>query len=213
MQERNFNLSEVKNNLNKVLSVPIIREVAYLSGGIVPYILSGNDSNRKHGDIEFVVDEKNMEMIRQCLQYYNVYDAQLDSVSENQNIDYGVTCIIGGIPVEFYPFKFENNLLTIRTYSIINNNALQLKERLISNAVREDFLTEYKENGNSILKTMSLEAIRFSKEQANRNKDLVDIREIDRIGYDKDKYQRVGENLSTQIFNKRIIETNVKKEK
>ena len=62
-----FSCKEVKEVVISLMGEQKVKDKIYVAGGIVPWILSGNDSGRKHGDIDIVVEKDDMGTVREFL--------------------------------------------------------------------------------------------------------------------------------------------------
>ena len=59
---------------------PKLKDKIFLAGGLVPWVISGEDSNRLHSDIDFVVPLSEMEAVRTFLKEQELYDQTHDSL-------------------------------------------------------------------------------------------------------------------------------------
>lgn len=156
----------------RVLTAPALVGKVFLEGGLVPWIVSGRDSRRLHGDVDISLRIADMPDVRTWLVAEGLYDRALDSLNLPCNEecgDFGVHSVIDGVFVSFCSFFFEGAELHQR------NAALEVTD------------------GFDAL----LEAVRASKIMSNREKDAHDIAEIDRIGYDVDRYARIVKEYAT----------------
>ena len=197
------NYTEIKKIILKLNSDELLKEKIYIVGGTVPYLISNTMSNREHSDIDIIVDEKNMDIIRQYLKNNNLYNKELDSKTFNYNkdsIDYGIDCVINGITVNFAPFVIldkgimQRNFLN-RKSSGINALVTVTMENIELNDCIESFSIE-----QIHLKTYSLEMIRIMKEKSNKPKDEIDIKVIDEYGYDNKKYDDLKTKTNSMKF-------------
>lgn len=190
----------IVNVLMDIVQHDDLGNIVFVSGGIVPWIISKKDSNRKHGDIDLLVSNENMPKIRKFLSEHNLYDASLDSLNyENAlGVDYGIDTYIDGISVGFYPYeKTKDRSIIQRSFSPIEiNGKKDLKTKKIPNIEINDYLSKATLPNGSLIGISSLEIIKATKEKAAREKDIYDIREIDRIGYDVDRYERVKDSIN-----------------
>ena len=77
-----FSCKEVKEVVISLMGEQKVKDKIYVAGGIVPWILSGNDSGRKHGDIDIVVEKDDMGTVREFLRDKGYYKVEFDSMRE-----------------------------------------------------------------------------------------------------------------------------------
>lgn len=198
------NYSKIKEIILKLNSNEMLKGKLYIVGGTVPYIISNTISNREHSDIDIIVEEKNMNTIREYLQSNNLYDRKLDSLTFEYNkdeVDYGVDCFIDGITVNFAPFKLINNGMLQRNFLSKQNSGINaLVNVTMENIKLEDCITIYFVDQVQ-LKTYNLEMIKIMKEKSKKPKDQVDIKVIDEHGYNKEKYEELKVKTNNMKFN------------
>ena len=192
-----FSYKQILSVLEKIYSQSKISNIINLSGGIVPYLISGVNSERNHGDIDFIVKKENMPIIRQLLQENNLYDADMDSLSID-NEDYGIDAIIDGIPIGFYPYSVEGDNIIQRSFTPqYMYGSPELKTRVMPQMLENDYIANYSLPNGEIIGTSSLEVIKATKTiTGGREKDYFDIAQIDKIGTDESRYQRVSHSIS-----------------
>ena len=202
------NYSKIKEIILKLNSNELLKEKLYIVGGTVPYIISNTISNREHSDIDIIVEEKNMNTIRQYLQSNNLYDKRLDSLTFEYNkdkVDYGIDCIIEGITINFAPFEIIDNIMIQRNFLSKQSSGINaLATVIIGNVKIEECSTTITINQVEI-KTYNLEMLKIMKEKSNKPKDKIDIKVIDEYGYDKKKYDDLKiktNNMKFKIFPK-----------
>lgn len=205
------NYSKIKEIILKLNSNELLKGKLYIVGGTVPYIISNTMSNREHSDIDIIVEEKNMNTIRQYLQSNNLYDKKLDSLTFEYNkdkVDYGIDCIIDGVNVNFAPFKLINNGMLQRNFLNKQNSGINalinvtMENIKLENCITIHFVDQVQ------LKTYNLEMIKIMKEKSNKQKDQVDIKVIDEHGYNKEKYEELKvktDNMKFKIYPKSRI--------
>ena len=77
-----YTLTQIKKVLDKIeKETSNINVKLYIAGGIVPYLLLNQYSNRLHSDIDLICDIKDMNTLRTLAQKYSVYQKQLDSLN------------------------------------------------------------------------------------------------------------------------------------
>lgn len=157
----------------------------------MPYIYHNQDSNREHSDIDVLVDEEYLPIIRQLLQENNLYNPTLDSLNLGLNKDYGLKAYIDGVYVEFEPMTIKNGIFSRASFS---PNREQAGTEYIPYTNIEDLIIPIEIDGVNTY-TQSMELIKAVKEQYKRTKDLQDIAFIDNHGIDQEKYLRVSESV------------------
>jgi len=191
----NVSYNDIIKVLMELVKDKDLANIIFVSGGIVPWLVSKRDSNRNHDDIDLIVLQKNMSKIREFLNKNNLYDSSLDSLSyeESKEIDYGVVTNINGISIGFYPCeqKLDGSIIQ-RSFTLKKiNGKKDLKVKIIPNLILEDYFSKTTLPNGDNISISSLEVIKVMKEKVGREKDLHDINEINRIGYDLEKYKRV----------------------
>ena len=190
-----FSYQKIKEIIDLISSEEALRGKIYISGGIVPWLVSNTDSGRQHGDIDLICSQEDMELVRKCLKERNLYNEELDSLNYEQDgekVDYGVDTYIRGVPVGFYPFEYRDGVIIQRSFSPeFVDGKRDLKVKKITGISLEDYIAETKlDNGNSI-GINTLEIIKATKSMVLRGKDIADIRQIDKIGINRERYDRV----------------------
>lgn len=167
----------------------------FLEGGLVPWLVSGRDSGRLHGDVDFSVRLRDMPAVREWLVGEGLYDRALDSLDLACNmsrVDFGVHAIVGGVPVSFCPFSFVVGDLVQRNAALGRLEGFDaLFEARIPGIAEEDFVETRHLPPVGAVGFSTLEACRAAKGASNRRKDIADIGEIDRIGFDAARLERV----------------------
>lgn len=205
------NYSKIKEIILRLNSDKLLREKLYIVGGTVPYLISNTISNREHSDIDIIVDEKDMDIIRQYLQRNNLYDKKFDSLTFEYNkdkVDYGIDCIIDGIAINFAPFETIDGIMLQRNFLTKQSSGINaLVTAIIGNLKIEECSTTVIIDQVEI-KTYNLEMIKIMKEKSNKPKDKIDIKVIDEYGYNKKKYDDLKiktNNMKFKIFPKSRI--------
>ena len=180
----------------RVLAAPGLAGRAYLQGGLVPWVASGRDSGRLHGDVDVSVRLGDMPAVRAWLAAEGLYDPALDSLSlgcnEKQG-DFGAHAIVDGVLVSFCPFRFEGNGLRQRNAALAATDSFDALLEAVVPCVEEGDLFEVRAlPGGAVVGCATLESVRAAKVASGREKDAHDIAEIDRLGYDPARYARVA---------------------
>ena len=173
-------IKDVYNKVKEMLDKSGLK--VYVSGGSVPYLLTGKDSGRFHDDIDTVCRMEDIGKLRQAFMAAGYYDADWDSRNFSQDgKDYGFEMKIDGVPFGIYPFEYdhENGLLTqysadpyIKTCKV---KTAPIKEL-------NDYVTSYTGSDGRVYDTMSLECIKLTKDNAKRSKDIADSKVIEETG-------------------------------
>lgn len=172
----------------RVMGADALRGAVYLEGGLAPWLASGRDSGRLHGDVDFSVRLRDMPAVREWLAGEGLYDRLLDSLDLACNAsraDFGVHAIVGGVPVSFCPFSFDGGALIQRNAALRRFEGFDaLFEARIPGIAEEDFVETRRLPSVGAVGFSTLEACRAAKGASGRPKDAADIGEIDRIGVD-----------------------------
>ena len=126
---------------------PKLKDRIFLAGGLVPWVISGEDSNRLHSDIDFVVPLSEMETIRAFLKEQGLYDHTHDSLflsCNKEKVDFGTEIFLDGLPISFTPFFKENNNLIQQDFATAD---FSTKDSLVTlslpNLSPENYITAY----------------------------------------------------------------------
>lgn len=172
----------------RVMGADALRGAVFLEGGLAPWLASGRDSGRLHGDVDFSVRLRDMPAVREWLAGEGLYDRALDSLDLACNAsraDFGVHAIVGGVPVSFCPFSFDGGALIQRNAALRRFEGFDaLFEARIPGIAEEDFVETRRLPSVGAVGFSTLEACRAAKGTSGRPKDAADIGEIDRIGVD-----------------------------
>lgn len=199
MGEVSYN--QAKETALRVMSAPELTDKVFLEGGLVPWIITGNNSGRQHGDVDFSVRLADIPIVRAWLKDEGLYDKTLDSTHipcNEASADYGIHAFIDGVLVSFAPFFSDGERL-------IQRNAEQeafaeydaLLEASLEGLAEEDFV-EMRELSNGMRAGFAtLESCRAAKLSSDRAKDLTDLAELDRLGYNEQRMQRVAAAFAT----------------
>ncbi|WP_291289477.1 hypothetical protein [Enorma sp.] len=180
----------------RVLTAPGLAGRAYLQGGLVPWVASGRDSGRLHGDADVSVRLGDMPAVRAWLAAEGLYDPALDSLdlgcNESQN-DFGAHALVDGVLVSFCPFRFEGRDLRQRNAALAVTDGFDaLLEATVPGVAEGDLFEGRALPGGTVIGCAALESVRAVKVASGREKDARDVAEIDRIGYDPARYARVA---------------------
>ena len=185
------NIDNIKKVINKLGSADEIREHICFFGGTIPYVYYDEESGREHSDIDILVDKEYINVIRQLLKDSHRYQEELDSLSLDLDMDYGVKSWIDGVFVEFEPASIENGVLKRRTFSLE-------KEKICIEEIPyediNDLIIPFEVSGKKTF-CQSMELSKAGKEQYGREKDKMDAEFISRHEIDKEKYVRTKKSI------------------
>lgn len=184
-------LSEIKSVIKKISAIANLGQHMCFFGGSVPYIYYNKESNREHSDIDVLVDEQYIDVIRQLAKQNNLYIPQLDSLNLDLGDDYGLKLFIDGVYVEFEPMSIDNGMLVRKSFS---PNKEQAGIEKISFQELTDLIVAIDIDGIKSY-CQSPELIKAEKEQYKREKDVLDISFIEGQEIDIEKYHRVKKSL------------------
>lgn len=180
-------LEEVRNVVKKISSIDELKGRICFFGGAMPYIYHGEESGREHSDIDVLVDEEVMGVLRDMFKKAENYRPHLDSMNLGLDKDYGFKIFIDGVYVEFEPMSIKDGHLIRSSFSPDKELA---GTEVIPFLEIEDVVIPITVDGIST-HTESMELIRASKAKYERDKDLKDIAFIDSHGIDPERYARV----------------------
>lgn len=180
-------LEEVRNVVKKISSIDELKGRICFFGGAMPYIYHGEESGREHSDIDVLVDEEVMGLLRDMFKKAENYRPHLDSMNLGLDKDYGFKIFIDGVYVEFEPMSIKDGHLIRSSFSPDKEFA---GTEVIPFLEMEDVVIPITVDGIRTY-TESMELIRASKAKYERDKDLKDIAFIDSHGIDSERYARV----------------------
>lgn len=211
MEYNMSNYSKIKEIILKLNSNELLKGKLYIVGGTVPYLISNTISNREHSDIDIIVGEKNMNTIRQYLQSNNLYDKKLDSLTFEYNkdkVDYGIDCIIEGITINFAPFEIIDDMMLQRNFLSKQSSGINALVTVTIGNIKIEECSTTAIIDQVEIKTYNLEMIKIMKEKSNKSKDKIDIKVIDKYGYNNKIYNDLKvktNNMEFKIFPKSRI--------
>lgn len=161
----------------------------YLRGGIVPYILLGESSTRKHSNLDFICNKKDASMLREVFRKNDLYDPKRDSLTYTvNNIDYGFQVIVDNIKVNIAVYEEKEN--GIVEYIFDCHNRIGIIKNI--NAKLNEYIVPYVSSDNKKYMTISLELIVADKLMLNRDKDKIDIEKIKECnGISEEKIKKI----------------------
>ncbi|HJG36299.1 hypothetical protein [Enorma phocaeensis] len=175
----------------RVLTAPGLAGRVFLEGGLVPWVVSGCDFGRPHGDVDIAVRLSDMPTARDWLAAEGLYDPALDSLNLSCNSghgDFGAHALVDGVLVSFCPFFFEGDLHQRNAALVAADGFDALLEATVPGVMEGDLFEVRALPGGAVIGCAALESVRAAKVMSGREKDARDIAEIDRIGYDLARY-------------------------
>lgn len=195
------NYQNVKNIILKLYSDEDLKDKIIVVGGTVPYLISKKESTRKHSDIDIIVNQEDMPLVRNYLNRERL--STLDSLNFSYNklhIDYGVNAIIDEITVNFAPYQSVGDKMIQKNFLTKQSNGMNALVTVTMKGINSNAIfAKASIEGIQIL-TYSLEMIKVMKEKSNKKKDAVDIKVIEDFGYDKTVYSILKEQLKNMEF-------------
>ena len=189
MVSQNLNYKKIKDLLIKIASIKVLADNIVIFGGVAPYLMTDTESNRNHSDVDILVSQDKMFLIRDLLIANNIYKSEMDSLNIPElNDDYGVKAVINGIYVEFEPFVVENNKLTRKSFSLDGQMA---GEETFTFDNLGDLVVPISLSGIQT-RAYSPEFMKVQKEKYYRPKDIKDIDFLNKMVLDEEKYNRVN---------------------
>ncbi len=179
----------------RILAAPALQGRTFLEGGLVPWIASGRDSGRFHGDVDISVRLGDMPLVRSWLRGEGAYDPALDSLNLPCNDgfgDFGVHALIDGVLASFCPFAFADGGRHQRNAALGATDGFDaLLEATLSDVSEVDLVEMRRLPDGTAIGCATLESVRAAKVASGRAKDARDVAEIDRIGFDAGRYRRI----------------------
>ena len=151
----------------------------YLSGGTVPYILQNEDSGRLHDDIDTICEKEDMNNLREVFKKEGFYKEEWDSKTyATDGVDYGFETMIDGVPYGIYPFSYNKGAKKMTQYSF-DPYTKECKQKTMPMEELSDYVMTYRGLDGKTYDMMSLEYIKLSKDNAGREKDIIDSKKIE----------------------------------
>ena len=161
----------------------------YLAGGLIPYVLLNEDSNRRHINLDLLCSKDDIRMIREVFRKNDLYEPKRDSLTYTiNNIDYGFQVVIDKIKVNISVFEEKDN--GIVEYSFDCHNRIGRIKNI--NAKLTEYIVPYVSSDNKKYTTLSLEFLVADKLLLKRDKDRKDIEKIKECnGISEDKIKKI----------------------
>lgn len=189
-QKESKTFSQTKNALDKLLKLLEENDLkTYIAGGLVPYLLLNQDSNRLHGDIDSICSIEDIEKLRELFIREGLYNKEWDSKTYSRNDkDYGFEIEIDGVPITLGPFEYKNGIVTQYSFDPFTK---ECKTKTIPIEQISDYIYSYRSKDGRVYDTMSLEYIKLTKDNTRRPKDIIDSEKIAEYGIRSDVMSRI----------------------
>lgn len=191
-----YRFTEIRRTVFSLLEKEELNSVIYFAGGIVPWILADRESNREHGDIDIVVEENNMPIIRKYLEENVEYSQRKDSkclTFNSKKFDFGLEVQINNITVNISPFTINDDCLIQRNFSMNQGGDGVLLQATLKGISYKDFFTRTKIGNGLTFNSYSLEAVKAAKIKSSREKDKIDALQIDKMGINQKVFLQLSE--------------------
>lgn len=189
MEKIGFDYDIIVDVYNKIVKMNKTKAKLYLTGGIVPYILLNENSNRKHLNLDLLCSKDDIRMIREVFRKNDLYEPKRDSLTYTiNNIDYGFQVVIDKVKVNILVFEEKDN--GIVEYSFDCHRRIGRIKNI--NARLNEYIVPYVSSDNKKYMTLSLELLIANKLLLNRDKDKIDIEKIKECnGISDDKIKKI----------------------
>ena len=189
MEKIGFDYDTIVSVYNKIEKMNKTKVKLYLTGGVVPYLLLGESSNRKHSNLDFLCSKDDIRMIREVFRKNDLYEPKRDSLTYTiNNIDYGFQVVIDKVKVNILVFEEKDN--GIVEYSFDCHRRIGRIKNI--NAKLNEYIVPYVSSDNKKYMTLSLELLIANKLLLNREKDNIDIEKIKECnGISEEKIKKI----------------------
>ena len=189
LEKIGFEYDEVVNVYNKVMKMNKTKAKLYLAGGIIPYVLLNENSNRKHTNLDLLCSKDDVRMIREVFRKNDLYEPKRDSLTYTVNgIDYGFQVVVDKVKVNVAVFEVKEEGLV--EYSFDCHRRIGRIKNI--NAKLNDYIVPYVSADNKKYNTLSLEFLIADKLLLKREKDKKDIEKISECnGISEEKIKKI----------------------
>jgi len=175
LEKIGFSSEEILAVYNKIEKMNKTRAKLYLAGGLIPYILLNEQSDRKHSNLDLLCSKEDIRMIREVFRKNDLYEPKRDSLTYTiNNIDYDFQVVIDKIKVNVAVFEETDN--GIVEYSFDCHNRIGRIKNI--NTKLNDYILPYVSSDNKKYTTLSLELLIANKLLMGRDKDKKDVEKI-----------------------------------
>lgn len=184
-----FEYKDIIKVYDKITDMNKTNAKLYLTGGIVPYLLLGEESNRKHSNLNLLCSKNDIMIIREVFRNKNLYEPKRDSLTYTiNNIDYGFQVVVDSVKVDISVFEEKDD--GIIEYSFDCHRRIGKIKKIA--AKLNDYIMPYYSSDNKKYMTKALEFIIADKLILNRDKDKIDIIKIQECnGISSDKIKKL----------------------
>ena len=164
----------MKGNYNDIIDIMLtlleddeVAKSLAISGSIVPYIIMNIESKEYHSDFYILVKNKNINYVRNKIKKLSKeYDFDIISDSKKYSKeDFEFKIKYQDTYAGFFPYSIIDNVLTIKTYSVENNNCIMnFKTKKIPNITKSSFIRNISFAKNKTLRIVTPEFILADKE-------------------------------------------------
>ena len=189
LQKEEFSFEDLMKTYDKIEKMNKTKVKLYLSGGIVPYALLDEKSDRKYADLNLLCKKEDIRIIREVFRNNELYEPKKDSLTYTiNNIDYGFEVVIDKVKVNISVFEETSEGITEYYF----NSKTKIGRIKSINAKISDYIVPYVSSNNKKYLTKSLELIIADKLLLNREKDKKDIEKIQECnGISTEKIQKL----------------------
>lgn len=151
----------------------------FYTGGIMGYLAVGKELVRYHGDLDILINEKDLERLKTLIEKTDKFEF-VSRVKKKNNIGHEYFCVYKNVPIDIGLFLFErknDGSIVRKSYYYKDSNLMIDEEYLTKEYVRNAYTGDIYTYNGSDYKMMSLESIYAAKKDA-RDKDRYDARII-----------------------------------
>ena len=163
----------------KIVGMNKVKTPIYLAGGIIPYVLLNEDSERKHSNLDLLCKKDDAKIVREIFRNNKLYEPKRDSLTYTiDGTDYGFEVVIDNIKVDIALYEETENGIT--EYSFDLKSRIGRKKNI--SVKLNDYIKPYVSSDNKKYTTLSLEQLIVKKLVMGRDKDKKDIEKIKECG-------------------------------
>ena len=210
----NSNYNDVIDIILTLIDDEELSKYILISGSIVPYLISNEESKDNHSDLYIYVDEDKMQFVRKRLKELSK-EYLFDIISDSRwhsKYDFGLKINYEDTIAGFFPFCVKNNELIIKTYAVNEEQkVISLKTKKIPEISKNSILKYINVVKNKILRVASPELIlatakasaKLKENYSNKTKELLNKQSDESI------LKVIEESVSKQKVN--IVKYKIKK--
>jgi hypothetical protein len=188
---------KVKQTVEMLLADKRIADKLAFCGGSVPYLLSGEDSGREHGDIDCAVKQEDMAIVREAIKEMGLHNPEFDSLQINKtdNLDYGFETFIDGFNVGFKPYAVDDEGISVRTCK-----PDELATWRFPKIKEDEFFTTHETSAIGPIKTQSIEYLIVMKSQHMRDeRDKRDLEHAQMLPHSQELVEKLKNLPQTSV--------------